>query len=44
MSFANNTIRLPVKPMNGHNETNDKIKSIIEPKKRKQNPCNNSLI
>ena len=37
MSFANDTICLPVKPMNGHNETNNRIK-------RKQNPCINSLI
>ena len=33
MSFANDTIRLPVKPMNGHNETNSSIKSIIKQKK-----------
>ena len=33
MSFANDTICLPVKPMNGHNETNNRIKSIIEQKK-----------
>ena len=33
MSFANDTIRLPVKPMNSHNETNNRIKSIIEQKK-----------
>ena len=25
--------------MNGHNETNNQIKSTIEQKKRKQNPC-----
>ena len=33
MTFANDIICLPVKPMNGHNETNNRIKSIIEQKK-----------
>ena len=37
MSFANDIICLPIKPMNGHNETNNRIK-------RNQNPCINSLI
>ena len=32
-SFANDIISLPVKPMNGHNETNNRIKSIIEQEK-----------
>ena len=32
-SFANDTIRLPVKPMNGHNETIYRIKAIIKHKK-----------
>ena len=32
MSFADVSIRLPVKPMNGHNETNNQIKSFIEQK------------
>ena len=44
MPFANDTIRLPLKPMNCHNETYNQIKSIIEQKKRKQNPCINSSI
>ena len=44
MSFANDTIRVPVKPMNGHNKTKNRIKSIIVPKKRKQNPYINILI
>ena len=42
VSFANDTNGLPIKPMNGQNENNNKIKSIIE--KRKQNPCINSSI
>ena len=37
MSFTNDTIHLPVKPMNGHNGTNNRIKSIIEQKKRNIN-------
>ena len=34
MSFTNDTIYLLVKPINDHNETNNKIKSIIEQMKR----------
>ena len=30
MTFANDRIYLPVKPMNGRNETNNQIKSITE--------------
>ena len=44
MSFANDSIHLPVKPMNGHNETNNRIKSKFEQNKRKRNPSIISLI
>ena len=33
LSFGNDTFCLPFKPINGHNETNNRIKSIIEQNK-----------
>ena len=43
-TFTNDSIYLPVKPMNGYNESNNRIKVINKERKCKQNLCMSSSI